>query len=256
MKVILSFTTIPPRFKYINNYLENLKNLDFYNEIWVNIPEKYNRFPDWDGNFPYTDFGENVIINRGCEDLGPGTSAFAPVVQGTDADILIVVCDDTIYPKHMITHLVDSFFREDCKSVWGLSGFNFETYFKGQYPRSHIEPPVDVIEAYGSCMYKTEWLRKILDEFKELSHVTWNDDMLISNLLEKHDIKRRTVFTRECNLGQLKQLEYGFDENALHHVAAKETGTDVANHTLNNMLILRNLEAIDKKYFSYEPSSI
>ena len=26
MKVILSFTTIPPRFKYIKNYLENLKN--------------------------------------------------------------------------------------------------------------------------------------------------------------------------------------------------------------------------------------
>jgi len=188
--------------------------------------------------------------------LGPGTSAFAPIVQGTDADILIVVCDDTIYPKRMITHLLDSFFREDCKSVWGLSGFNFETYFKGQYPRSHVEPPVDVIEAYGSCMYKTEWLRKILEEFKELSHVTWNDDMLISNLLEKHGIKRRTVFTHECNLGQLKQLEYGFDENALHHVAAKETGTDIANHTLNNMLILRNLESISKNYFDYKPSCI
>jgi len=251
MKVILSFTTIPPRFKYIQNYIENLKKIDKYHEIWVNIPKKYNRFPEWDGNFPYTDFGENIIINRNCEDIGPGTSAFAPIIKNTDADILVVVNDDTIYPTHLINSLLENFFREGSKSVWGLSGFNFETYFKGHYPRNHVDPPVDILEAYGSCLYKTEWLRKILEEFKEISHVTWNDDMLISNLLEKHNIKRRTVFTRECNLGQLKQLEYGFDENALHHVAAKETGTDIPNHTLNNMLILRNLESINKKYFSY-----
>ena len=131
MKVILSFTTIPPRFKYIQSYIENLKNIDNYKEIWINIPKKYNRFPDWDGKFPYTDFGVNVIINRDCDDLGPGTSAFAPIINGTNADILIVVNDDTIYPKHMITHLLDSFLREGSKSVWGLSGFNFETYLKG-----------------------------------------------------------------------------------------------------------------------------
>ena len=39
MKTILSFTTIPPRFKYLTNYIENLKKLEKFDEIWVNIPE-------------------------------------------------------------------------------------------------------------------------------------------------------------------------------------------------------------------------
>jgi len=256
MKTILSFTTIPPRFQYVTDYIENLKKLENFDEIWVNIPKKYNRFPNWDGIFPYENFGPKVIINTDCEDLGPGTSAFAPIIKKSDADILIVVNDDTIYQTDLIIHLIENFNKNKPESVWGLSGFNFDTYFKGQYPRSHVEPPVDVLEAYGSCMYKTEWLRTILPEFRELLSITWNDDMLISNLLEKHGIKRRTIFTKECNLGKLKQLEYGFDENALHHVAAKDSNTTAQSHTLNNMKILRDLEKINKNYFSYKTLSI
>jgi len=256
MKTILSFTTIPPRFQYVTDYIENLKKLENFDEIWVNIPKKYNRFPNWDGIFPYENFGPKVIINTDCEDLGPGTSAFAPIIKKSDADILIVVNDDTIYQTNLIIHLIENFNKNKPESVWGLSGFNFDTYFKGQYPRNHVEPPVDVLEAYGSCMYKTEWLRTILPEFRELLSITWNDDMLISNLLEKHGIKRRTIFTKECNLGKLKQLEYGFDENALHHVAAKDSNTTAQSHTLNNMKILRDLEKINKNYFSYKTLSI
>ena len=69
MKTILSFTTIPPRFKYLTNYIENLKKLENFDEIWVNIPKKYNRFPDWDGIFPYKELGKNIILNLDCEDL-------------------------------------------------------------------------------------------------------------------------------------------------------------------------------------------
>ena len=106
MKTILSFTTIPPRFQYVTDYIENLKKLENFDEIWVNIPKKYNRFPNWDGIFPYENFGPKVIINTDCEDLGPGTSAFAPIIKKSDADILIVVNDDTIYQTDLIIHLI------------------------------------------------------------------------------------------------------------------------------------------------------
>ena len=253
MKTILSVTSIPTRFDKLPEYIESLKKVRGWDEIWVNIPRTYTRFPKWGGNFPYKSFGDGVVINLGCKDLGPGTSAFAPLGK-TDADILVVVNDDTLYPSNMIENLLKWFFAYEEESVWGLSGFSFDTYFKGHYPRSH-GTPVDVLEAYGSCMYKTEWLRMISTEFEDLSEITWNDDMLISNLLEKHDIKRKTVYTEECHLGHLKQLEYGFARDALHYLAAKDSGTSESSHTENNKKILRNLSAIGKNYFKYKPSA-
>src|SRR5210317_2480440 len=108
MKTILSFTTIPPRFKYLNDYIENLKKLEKFDEIWVNIPKKYNRFPDWDGVFPHESFGDGVIINRDCEDLGPGTQAMGPIGK-TDADMILYVNDDTLYREDMALHLLKCF---------------------------------------------------------------------------------------------------------------------------------------------------
>jgi hypothetical protein len=252
MKVIVSLTSIPTRFQYLKPIVEHLKNIKGCHEVWVNIPKKYDRFPDWDGVFPYESFGDRVIINRDCVDLGPGTQAVGPIGK-TDADMILYVNDDTMYKDDLLLHLFKHFQSEGSRSVWGLSGFNFETYFEGKYPRTHGES-VDVLESYGACLAKTEWLNKILPEFKELYAVSWNDDMLLSNLFEKHDIKRRTCFTKECNLGQLSQLNYGFGADALHHLAAEASGTEALNHTENNKKILRDLKSIGKKYFKYEMS--
>lgn len=250
MKVILSITSIPTRFQYLKPFVDHLKEIKGCEEIWVNIPMKYKRFPEWDGVFPYATFGERVIINRDCEDLGPGTQAMGPIGK-TDADMILYVNDDTLYRDDMGLHLLECFDNEGGQSVWGLSGFNFESYFRGVYPREHGQP-VDVLESYGSCLAKTEWLEKILPEFRELYAVTWNDDMLLSNLYEKYGIKRRTCCTRECNLGQLRQLNYGFGDDALHYLAAKDSGTEAPNHTENNKKILRDLKSIGKNYFKYE----
>ena len=250
MKVILSITSIPTRFQYLKPLVQHLKEIKGCDEVWVNIPKKYNRFPDWDGDFPYESFGENTVINRDCEDLGPGTQAMGPIGK-TNADMILYVNDDTLYKEDMGLHLMKCFELEGSKSVWGLSGFDFETYFKGVYPREHAKS-VDVLESYGSCLAKTEWLEKILPEFRELYAISWNDDMLLSNLFEKHGIMRRTCFTHHCNLGQLRQLNYGFGDDALHYLAAKDSNTETLSHTENNKKILRDLESIGKKYFKYE----
>ena len=250
MKVIISLTSIPTRFDKLPGIVEDLKK-QMCNEIWVNIPKKYKRFPDWDGVFPYADFGEKVIINRDCDDWGPGTQAMGPIAK-TDADIIVYVNDDTLYDPKMTMNLV-KWHKVDSQSVWGLSGFSFETYFVGKYPRQH-GVPVDVLESYGACIAKVSWLRTIFPEFLELSTVTWNDDMLLSNLYEKHGIKRKTVFTEECNLGQLRQLAYGFGPDALHHLAAEASGTPELSHTNNNKKILRDFEALGKNYYKFIPT--
>ena len=247
MKLILSLTSIPTRFDKLPPLIEHLKQQGPY-EIWVNIPQKYKRFPDWDGIFPWTDLGENVVINRDCDDWGPGTQAMGPIAK-TDADLIVYVNDDTLYHPDMTKQLM-IWQSVDARSAWGLSGFNFENYFKGQYPRTH-GIPVDVLESYGAVIAKVSWLKTIFPEFVELSAVTWNDDILISNLFQKHNIPRKTVYTTECNLGQLKQLEYGFGTDALHHLAAEASGTTALTHTENNKKILMDLDNLGKNYYKF-----
>ena len=42
MKVILSITSIPTRFQYLKPLVQHLKEIKGCDEVWVNIPKKYN----------------------------------------------------------------------------------------------------------------------------------------------------------------------------------------------------------------------
>ena len=244
MKVIVSLTTIPSRFDKLQTVLPGLLSQTCH-EVWLNIPPKYNRFPDWDGQLPdLSNFDSKLKINRDCEDLGPGTKFMGPASHLDPEDLIVYVDDDTNYDSKLVMNLL-KWFMTDTKSAWGLSGFNFETYFEGKFPRQH-GVPLDVLEGYGSVIVKAGWLQKILPEFKELLDVTWHDDMILCNLLEKHGIKRKTVFVPECNIGQLNQYNYGFEADALHHIAGD------GGHVSNNLKILKGFEDKGKMYFSYK----
>ena len=74
MKVIVSLTSTPPRFQHLGHILKSLCEQTCH-EVWLNVPRKYNRWPDWDGDIPgfLYEMGPKIVINRDCEDLGPGT---------------------------------------------------------------------------------------------------------------------------------------------------------------------------------------
>jgi hypothetical protein len=75
-----------------------------------------------------------------------------------------------------------------------------------------------VIEGYGSVLVKAGWIQKLTEEFKELrEEAKAADDVILSNLLAKQGVSLKTVFTPDCHVGQIQQLEYGFDQDALHH---------------------------------------
>jgi len=244
MKVIISLTSVPSRFQHLGPVLERLCKQTCH-EIWINIPSKYNRFPEWDGVIPESLYSidPKIKVNSGCEDFGPGTKFIAPALGLSPDDLIVYLDDDTNYDPKLVTNLL-KWYRVDSKSAWGLSGFNFENYFKGKYPRTHGEP-VDVLEGYGAVIVKAEWIQKVLFEFRELLEVTWHDDMILCNLLEKLGIPRRTVFTQECNLSIIQQYQYGFEADALHHVAG-------GSHAQNNLKILRDFRDKNKLYYNYK----
>ena len=243
MKVVLSLTSVPPRFDKLEEVLRPLL-VQTCHEIWLNIPPKYRRFPEWDGRVPGNlfKFDPKIHVNLDCEDFGPGTKFLGPAKHLDPEDLIVYLDDDTVYDSRLVTNLL-KWFRTDPKSAWGLSGFNFETYFKGQFPRQHGQP-VDVLEGYGSVIVKAGWVQKVEAEYRELLDVTGNDDMLLSNLFEKHGIKRRTIWTQDCHLGHVQQLDYGFGPDALHHAWG--------GHIQNNLKIIRGLEDKGKNYFGYK----
>jgi hypothetical protein len=235
-KVIVSLTSIPSRFDKLPSIVEALTHQACH-EIWVNIPQKYTRFPDWDGQVPDLGSNSKVKLNRPSEDWGPGTKFIGPALA-SDADLIVYVDDDTVYDQRLVMNLL-KWHRTDPESVWGMSGFKFDDYFKGQYPRVHGEP-LDVIEGYGGVIVKAEWVRNFVSEFKELLAVTPMDDIIASNLFAKAGIKRKTIHTAEFHIGMaLQQLEYGFGPDALHTVG----------HVANNAKILENFTSVGKNYF-------
>jgi hypothetical protein len=69
--------------------------------------------------------------------------------------------------------------------------------------------------------------------------------MILCNLFEKMGIKRKTVFTPECNLQHVQQYNYGFGGDALHVVAG------AGGHHANNLKILQSFSDKGKLYYDY-----
>ena len=244
-RVIISLTSTPARFDKLENVLKNLTQ-QICHEIRVNIPKKYTRFPEWNGEIPESlwNIHPMIKINRDCEDLGPATKFFSTALDAHPDDYIIYVDDDTVYSPRLTQWFV-KWHKSDPFSAWGLSGFSFEDYFNYKFPRTHAEP-VDVLEGYGGVIVKAGWIQKVAEELKQLTNLTWHDDLLLCNLFEKYGIQRKTIWTDECNLGRsLMQQEFGFKEDALHHVAG-------GSHIENNKKILKRLKENNVYYYKYD----
>jgi hypothetical protein len=243
MKVVASLTSIPSRFDRLAEVLTRLCDQACH-EIWLNIPSKYERFPDWDGKIPVEllTISPKVRINTGCEDFGPATKSIAPAMELDPEDLIVYLDDDTIYDSKMVMNMI-RWHKIDSRSAWGLSGFNFENYFQKKYIRGH-GTPVDVLEGYGAVIVKAGWIQNLVPEFREVrdDRTFLADDLIISNLLAKQGVDRRTIFTPDCNLLQIGQLDYGFGPDALHAQVGGE-------HHENYKSILKSLEDKGKNYF-------
>ena len=240
MKTIISLTSIPSRFNTLPQIVKNLTLQKGVDEIWVNIPTKYNRFPDVNVIVPVELYSidSRVIINR-CDDSGPGTMYIAPSLK-SDADLIIVVNDDTNYPPNLTIELINAYnFDNVC---WCLSGFCINEYINKNNIRSHNKN-VDVTESYAGVILRRDWILQILPEFKNLYNLTYNDDMIIGNLFAKHGIKKKMVYTEQLNLSMIQQYSFGMGPDALFYNNGEGTHYD------NNLRIFKQFRDNDVYYF-------
>jgi hypothetical protein len=87
-RLIVSLTSIPPRFGGLGARLEELL-AQRPDALCLTIPNQYARFPDWEGALPFLPSG--VTLLRG-PDHGPASKLVAAAAAFPDADLLI--CDD------------------------------------------------------------------------------------------------------------------------------------------------------------------
>ena len=242
MKKIISLTSIPSRFRTLPAIVYDLEKHQDVDEIWVNIPHKYNRFPDVDVVVPDFSICSNVVINR-CMDYGPGTMYMGPAHSDKcDADLVIVVNDDTKYPNNLSSKLVE-LYQSDL-SCWCLSGFRLDEYIKnngkvGRYNRECI----DVTESYGGVILNMKWLRDMKDIFLDFYKLTYNDDIIISNLLSKMNITKKSIVDHDMNIGMIRQYSYGMGEDALFQ------NNGEGSHVENNKRVFELLKGKNLSYF-------
>ena len=88
-----------------------------------------------------------------------------------------------------------------------------------------------------------EGIKNNLAKILELLELTYNDDMILSNVLRYLKVPVRTVFSQVCHVGMLKQYQFGFGPDALHHNNGEGT------HVENNKRILRAFTDKNVNYF-------
>lgn len=234
--MLVSLTSVPPRFKHLENFLRTLPSTY---HIHLTVPSNYSRFPEKNEQLP-----ESVCklchVHVCDEDIGPATKIFPVALSCDPEQIIVYIDDDTLYTSQIFEGLLQAHNSDD-KSAWGTSGFSLDSYFRGEYPRRH-GMYVDVIEGYGAVIVKAGWMQKIYKEFLELrDEAKFADDLIISNLLEKIGVPRRTVCTPDCNVGLIQQYTYGFEQDSLH----RQTN---GGHHENYGNIIKVLEARNKMY--------
>lgn len=225
-RVVCNMTTIPPRFQNIQDRVNALKKHLIFDEIVIHVPKRYGRFPG-----AHTLEIKGATVNYVDEDYGPGTR----ILHGK-GDIIVYCDDDTDYSHELSTRIVERVVTTG--KCWTGSGFNFSTYFMGDFSKCD-GMQVQVVEGYGMVAIKKEWVDQVRDDFIRLHECTYNDDMILSNLLEKIGIDKYVCVVN----GGISQLTYGFDENALHFNNGDKS------HVSNNKTILKNFRSLGQMYF-------
>ncbi len=202
MGVSVNFTTIPPRFKYLQDVVDNLRTHSIVDEIYIHIPKKYTV-----KEFESSDITiNNATINYVDEDYGPCRR----YIYAKGDDVIVIIDDDTWYHPEISESLVKK--HRETGHIWGGSGFNFKKYFLGDFSKTQNEQ-VQVVEGFGMIVLNRKIIDTILEDVKKFSHYfPTSDDILMNNLYDKYGFKR----FHYCEPHWVKQLEYGFKEDALH----------------------------------------
>jgi len=187
-RVVVSFTTIPTRVKYVRSVIEELKKQTLQPDaIYVNIPYYSKRlkvpyvWPE-DAKLP-----PNVKVVRG-EDYGPATKLLGAIREEKDpGTIVITIDDDHYYHPDTIKALVfyGTKFPDKVVSFRSLGPDLTPTSCVNQY--QIVGPPrAFFAEGFSGVLYRRGFVsEEMINYFKEICDDCFvSDDLVISTWME------------------------------------------------------------------------
>ena len=199
----VSMSTIPSRIGKISEIIDNLNKQTLKPEkIYLNIPYKYQRFPDQTINekdlikLNY----KNLEINR-CEDFGPGTKIMGSIEKVRNYDCVILLDDDHLYDENMCHFFLKAFEKEQINYSFYLNkifkikmGQCSDGFLMNTKLLDNIEKFYEKFVKYNKNMFLDDdlWLAIYLQKEKKSS---------IKNLIEeiRKEFNKKLIYEQNLN---------------------------------------------------------
>lgn len=198
-RVVLSFSTIPSRTKFVPTVIERLKNQTMKPDmIYACIPYfskrkniKYEIPEEWDGPEFEHIFGDNVKIVR-CDDFGPATKLLGCIPYEDDPETMIITIDDDHeYPPSSVSDIVAYAIKypDSCLSRQAMNE-SLDPAKCSNKDFNITNPEVQYLEGFGAPLYRRKFITdEMIDFFKNLSDECFvSDDLTISSWLQMQNV--------------------------------------------------------------------
>jgi hypothetical protein len=227
--VIISLTTSPKRInnlKYIiNNIFSQTIQPDY---IYLNLPKIFKRTNEIFSNIPIYLNHPKISINY-VNDIGPITKILPTLKNNFPLNSLIIsVDDDTIFDKYMIEIMLKYNQAFPNSVLTGVGHINMGRLILEPIPHR----VGNMIEGFSAVAYPYKLFKNINIDLNLPKECYFSDDFILSNYINNNNIPIIIVYCFET-IYNIKQLEYGFDKDALHKRINNTDDNTNDVHTLN-----------------------
>jgi hypothetical protein len=196
--------------------------------IYINLPIVYKKDNSRFQKLPSFITNNKLIFINYTEDIGPATKII-PVLkfEKNPETILISVDDDTFYMKNHISHFVYYSLKYPNSVITGSSFITDSNRQENNYDKD-VEY-VQFLEGFSGVLYKVKFFKDIpMSLFTSTIKACYlADDLVLSNFI----LGKGTSIININAKSLVKQLDYGFEEDALHYT--QNAGLGASSNTLN-----------------------
>lgn len=236
-KFCISLTTIPPRFSTISKTLDSLvKQTKKADKIYLNIPSKFERFPDKIFNSSNLNKKYDNLEITECEDYGPGTKLLGSLNKILDYDYVVLVDDDHFYKKEMLEIFLKKWKENqnksysfcvydvlDCKIGQGADGYLIsKNHIKGilEFFNKYIKNNKKLL--FNDDLWISIFLNKIMKIEIESTFSLLKNNFFIRNksIYKKHTQINALIETYSGNRKKARQIK--FKENCEEYLKLKK----------------------------------
>lgn len=247
-RVVVSFSTIPSRVRFVPTVINRLRNQDLQPDaIYACIPyySKRKKIP-YEVPREWT-FDSDVKIVR-CEDYGPATKLLGCVKDETDPDTMIITIDDDHeYSPDTLKYTVTYAERYPNACIsWHAMTSDLHPVACPEYYNVR-DPIVNFLEGFGAPLYRRKYItEEMIDYFGALSpECLVSDDLTISTWLQMQNVP----MIRLCDKKWEGKVDLEIDKHDALHDENRDHVYKVCKQEMNNLKNIRDFIWVKSFYF-------